>query len=248
MPFRGGSPYGTDSDSDNLTLEQSPADVRIAVNGTHIAYLVVNGPISVRSREQIEQIVRVLNRRGLDDGSPIAVAILVRENGAVIDTDASDIDFTDGILVEYISPGVIRVKIPVSGVETAMIKDKAVTPAKLDRTYSEPGHTHTGYALTSHTHTGYATTSHSHSEYAAATHYHNTLQTLFGSFTHRVTAGVSLRIAPGYEHNVIGSISTNHRVKWLGQSGVGSGGDTWHFVWCENWGLGWLPWHSIATL
>jgi len=145
-----------------MTLPQSPADVRIAVNGTHIAYLVVNGPISIRNREQIEQIVRILNRRGMDEGSPIAVAIIVRDNGAIVETDANDIDFTDGILVEYISPNVIKVRIPPDGVETAMIQnaavtgaklangavttgklaDNAVTPAKLDRAYSQPGHTH----------------------------------------------------------------------------------------------------------
>jgi len=260
MPFRGGSPYGTDSGTDNLTLPQSPADVRIAVNGTHIAYLVVNGPISVRNREQIEQIVRILNRRGMEEGTPIAVAIIVRDNGAVVETDAADIDFTDGILVEYVSPGVIRVKIPAGGITGSMIADQTIDSSKITPSTIGSSRLADGGVIRSKLANGVVDTSkiadgsvtpakldRTYLTGIPAAHSHDYDGAPLFLYSHRTTAIVALRVSPSYDASVIMSLPVSSIVSDSGFPAITSGGDPWRYVYARNAGFGWLPWHSMTT-
>lgn len=126
MPFRGNDPYGTDGGMDSMIVPQSPADVRIAEGGNHIAFLVVNGPITLRQRSMIEDVVRTIGSRGES-----IVALLTRDDGAVVEGDTRDINFAEGIALVYVAPNVVEIKIGTGGVTTAMLADALVTATKL---------------------------------------------------------------------------------------------------------------------
>lgn len=75
------------------------------------------------------------------------MALIVRQNGSLIDNQVVDMDFVNGLEVIELTPGVVQINIPDLGIVTALIADNAVTtskiaddaitPIKLDRTYWE---------------------------------------------------------------------------------------------------------------
>lgn len=123
--FLGPDPYGT-SGNDDLTKPQSPVDIRLSIGRTHLAYLLVNGPLTIRDRDAVEAVIRTLGARGEE-----TVTIIFRENGAIIDNNVSDVDAQDGILAQQISPGVILLKIPTAGLTSDMLADSIVTASKI---------------------------------------------------------------------------------------------------------------------
>jgi hypothetical protein len=126
MSFQGPDPYGTPGGTEVIIRAQSPEDVRIAQGRSFIVFLRVNGPITERFRENVEDVVRILGLSGL----PL-VAIIVRENGVVRDANASDVDYAAPLTATQIAPGVVVIDVAASGIDTAEIANAAITLAKL---------------------------------------------------------------------------------------------------------------------
>lgn len=126
MSFQGPDPYGTPGGTEIVIKAQSPEDVRIAQGRSYIIFLRVNGPITERFRENVEDVVRILGLSGL----PL-VAIIVRENGVVRDANASDVDYAAPLTATQIAPGVVVIDVAAGGITTTEIANAAVTLAKL---------------------------------------------------------------------------------------------------------------------
>lgn len=136
MSFQGPDPYGTPGGTEVVTLPQTPEDVRIAKGRSYIIFMRTNGPVTTRFREQVEDVIRVLGLTG-----NVLVAIIVRENNVVRDANAGDLNFSTPLTATELAPGVVSIDIgPATitvfeladdAVETAKIKNAAVTAAKL---------------------------------------------------------------------------------------------------------------------
>lgn len=131
MPFSGPDPYGTPGGNDDLDKPQTPDDVRIAKGGSYIAFLVINGPLTVRNRSAIEQIVRTLGSRG-----EYSMALVIQDNGGNIDVAANTLDFGAGIRAVQVSPGIVRIDIPDGGITEGMIPDTITRDSEMNAAIS----------------------------------------------------------------------------------------------------------------
>ena len=126
MTFRGDSPYGTTAEQEDMLLPFDPADVRIAIGSAHVTYLLINGPLTIRSRADIESVIRTIGSRG-----EVTVALIIQDNGATIDNQVTQIDATSGIRIVPISPGIVAIDIQPGGISAAMLADAIVTGTKI---------------------------------------------------------------------------------------------------------------------
>lgn len=126
MPFETPYPYGTAGGFDDPLEPQIPERWRIARQTTMIVYLHVNGVLTEKDRQNVEDVIRVLDLTGV-----ALMAIIVRDDGTIIDNAVSDVNAGGGIQVTLDAPGVVTLYIPVSGIDTAMIADLAITAAKI---------------------------------------------------------------------------------------------------------------------
>lgn len=129
MSFTGSDPYGTPGGFDSYDTPFDPVDVRLAEGRNYIFFLIVNGPVTEKNRENVEDVIRVLGLRGQD-----LAGVIIRDNGTVIDPAATDLNFEEGLAITLVAPGVVRVDIPPSGLTTTLFADGSVTAVKLDST------------------------------------------------------------------------------------------------------------------
>ncbi|MGI8405615.1 MAG: hypothetical protein ACR2OE_12790 [Thermomicrobiales bacterium] len=124
--FRGMDKYATPGGDDSIITPQTPPDTRLAIGQTHITYVIVNGPITVRNRDAVEQVIRTLDSRGGQ-----TMTIITRNNGAIIDSNTGDMSYNAGLRVVQVSPGIIQIDIPPSAITTAMLTDALITAQKI---------------------------------------------------------------------------------------------------------------------
>lgn len=127
MSFQGDNPYGTTGGDDNPLLSQTPDDVRIAIGSSYVAYLLINGPITVRDIAAIQNVIRTIGSRGEQS----IMGTVVKNNSAVIDSNVTEFDFNAGFVVTQVSPGVVLVQVPNAGIVQAMIANGAIGNAQL---------------------------------------------------------------------------------------------------------------------
>ena len=119
--YPGQQQYGTSGGSGTIP---DAGDYARAEGRVYQAFLILNGPQTIRDREAVESVIRVIGETG---GSLVAIVAL--ENGGVVDSNVTQMDFGAGVVAAQVSPGVVL--ITVSGIATAMITDGAVTEAKI---------------------------------------------------------------------------------------------------------------------
>jgi hypothetical protein len=122
MSFEGPYPYGTPGGTENLVQPLDPPLTRVGYGKSIILVVQVNGRITERLRERIEDVVRVLGLAGAS-----LVAIIIRDDGVVRDANAADVDFQEGILAAQLAPGVVTVNIADGGI-TAIKFDNTTVP------------------------------------------------------------------------------------------------------------------------
>lgn len=140
--FPGQNLYGTAGGSGTIP---DAGDVALGEGRTFTAFLILTGPQTIRDREAVESVVRIIDESG---GSLLAIVVL--ENGGVVDSNATQIDFGSGIVATQVSPGVVLITvngitsamitdgtiqggdIAAGAIDTAQLADFAVTAAKLD--------------------------------------------------------------------------------------------------------------------
>lgn len=126
MPFEPPYPYGTEGGFDDPLEPQIPEVWRLAKQTNVIVYLHVNGVLTEKDRQNVEDVIRVLDLTGV-----ALVAIIIRDDGTIIDNAVGDVNAGDGLAITLDAPGVVTIRIPVSGIDTAMIADLAITAAKI---------------------------------------------------------------------------------------------------------------------
>lgn len=126
MSFEGPYPYGTDGGNEDLLLPLSPPLVRIAKGRSYILVLQVNGPLTTRLRENVEDVVRVLGLQG-----QTIVGVIIRDNAVIADANATDLDFQEGIEVEQVAQGTVLIRIPSAAITANMLINAIVNADKL---------------------------------------------------------------------------------------------------------------------
>lgn len=126
MPFEAPYPYGTAGGYDDPLEPQIPERWRLAKQTNVIVYLHVNGVLTEKDRQNVEDVIRVLDLTGV-----ALVAIIIRDDGTIIDNAVGDVNAGDGLAITLDAPGVVTIRIPVSGIDTSMIADLAITAAKI---------------------------------------------------------------------------------------------------------------------
>lgn len=164
--FRGTLPLGTDGKPPTDMNDRAGNKSVIADGPLWSAVLTVNDTFEVRNIRDITSQVRVLAPTG-SGRIPVTGGgrrvIIVKKDGVTMEVEADTLDFRNifeldlpssgtvsilGLLAESIAGDVIQngaiksVHIEPGAIITNRLADNAVTPAKLDRSYSESGHTH----------------------------------------------------------------------------------------------------------
>lgn len=235
MPFSGADLNGTPGGTDSLSKPTYPPDVRIAKGGSYVAFLVVNGPLTVRNRASIENIVRTLGTRG-----EYSMALLIRNDGGVIDVAATDLNFEDGITVTQVSPGVITIHIPTDGITDAMVAEDYATTDELSAainaaltpyvTDSDLATALTNYPTDAELTTALNTKS--------STAHRHTMNGVF-SWTHTTNGSQSLITNPSLSHYVIADIPPGTLLHLSSTSFTNEGLPfRWAFV--NGFGPGWF--------
>lgn len=122
MSFSGAFPYGTGGGEDDFNKPQSPADVRIAQGRSFVIFLTVNGPVTERLREHVEDVIRVLGLQAEN-----LLAIIVRDSGTVDEPDLTNANFAEALLASNIGVAAIGITIPANGLVSAHFMDSTVT-------------------------------------------------------------------------------------------------------------------------
>jgi hypothetical protein len=125
VSFEGPYPYGTAGGIEIIGAVE-PQLVRVARGNSVIIFLHVNAPAVERIREQVEDVVRILGLSGLS-----LVAIIARQDGVVVDSNAGDMDFQGAIRINQVAPGVIELYIGDDGITSAMIGNAVIEAAHI---------------------------------------------------------------------------------------------------------------------
>jgi hypothetical protein len=126
MSFGTPYPYGTPGGDEVIALPQTPPSIRVARGNSVIVFLHVNGRLAERLRENVEDVVRILGLAG-----DVLVAIIIREDNVVRDSNAGDLSFDDGLVVTQLAPGVVSITIGNDAITSAMLQDAIVEAAHL---------------------------------------------------------------------------------------------------------------------
>lgn len=126
MSFGTPYPYGTPGGDEVTSAPQIPPVIRVARGNSVVVFLHVNGRLTERLRENVEDVVRILGLAG-----DVLVAIIVRQDDVVRDANGSDLNFINGLVVTQIAPGVVSIEIGNDAITNAMLQDAIVTAAKI---------------------------------------------------------------------------------------------------------------------
>jgi hypothetical protein len=102
MSFQGPDPYGTPGGFDSFSRPQSPPDIRMAEGRVYYFFLNVNGAVTEINRENVEDVIRVLGLHADD-----LLGMILRDDGAVIDANARDLDFIVFFTVNQTGVGIV---------------------------------------------------------------------------------------------------------------------------------------------